>query len=955
MFSIFKTTKLYQVCHPNDIEKFKSVLSKSKPDIVYEYEPTTQLYPIFLCIKYNNITGVKLLLEKNNTKEHLRKLIYETRVSNNIEHYTPLIYACILNRLEIVKIILSYDNSIEYIGATATNYLQNFDALYFSLISEQIDEQIPLLLLQYIQPYSHFKIKYTEYYQHTSINPLFLACYYNKPLVAKKIIDYDINRYYDIRNIDAKYIDIYYNNTTILIQACKYKMVFLVEFLLKIFTDQYLKTKPEFILNPFFLEYTDKDGNTALIYCCKYPILDSYIELLLSINNTGRHIQIQNNDGINALMYCIENNNLEGVLNLLLISNSKEYINTPDSLGSTTLMYCAKTSNYQIMEILLSIDNSSTFIRKQDLNGFTALMYCKDIECIKLLLQNDPTSAHISIQNNLYQTVSDIFSNNNEILQLFTNVMSKDPPSKTINTTNNLTQFYSYLGNFDTTIIKNILNDDDVLSKIKKLDIFNAPTKIKHIKRIKLQDNRKSNLDYIIQLINANKGFYISSLVMASHTVFGGGPLKEFFFSIQQELKLIGSYRLLKKKRKDTNQPDMLKIIDNDLQIIRKQAVNIPIQLLENGIETQLFWNIIHLSDINVFNYNGENVSNDTAIIIDNEILYSLKKIPHDLFIYTDPNLLKKFCYFLLINGIKCFKDDNKIGIHLLNLFLDRNSSSDNTLAKYERQLKEINPSNVNSVQLMQNAIKQYQNSYSDHELLHSDNPSTNFFNDCIVSTDCDMRLREITKLIYYNFEINPLTIDAQGASYIISKLQESVETRNISNQSIKDLYIRFINSLQLLFQKDYNIVAEYLKLITGNANKPDKLTIIIADLNNAYNADNVSYAIHTCFNSIDIDILMFFDTTNFDTKKLKTLSQDIKSDLIKYYYYIIDTLKLKPLTELQLAQKIGLVLFYNDYFTTTTMSGGGSNKQNNYYYIILVLILIVVLLILKFCVIKKI
>ena len=159
----------------------------------------------------------------------------------------------------------------------------------------------------------------------------------------------------------------------------------------------------------------NNDGVTALIFASDNGH-HQVVELLLS---KDPDINIQNNNGVTALMFASANEHHQVVE--LLLSKDPD-INIQNNYGWTALMFGSRYGHHQVVILLLS---KYPDINIQDNNGETALTFASvngHHQVVKLLLSNDPD---INIQNNAGWTAL-MFASANGHHQVVEILLNKD-------------------------------------------------------------------------------------------------------------------------------------------------------------------------------------------------------------------------------------------------------------------------------------------------------------------------------------------------------------------------------------------------------------------------------------------------------------------------------------------------------------------------------------------------
>jgi hypothetical protein len=142
---------------------------------------------------------------------------------------------------------------------------------------------------------------------------------------------------------------------------------------------------PKMIENNFFLtkdiNLQNKDGMTALMYA----VLTSKKEIIKTLFNNNVNLDIQDNYGWTALMYAISSGHK--IIAKMLI-DAKADVNKKTNTGHTALMSAGSKSYTELLQILL---NAGANVNQRDNDGYTALMYTvikadcpKDIEVLLL-------------------------------------------------------------------------------------------------------------------------------------------------------------------------------------------------------------------------------------------------------------------------------------------------------------------------------------------------------------------------------------------------------------------------------------------------------------------------------------------------------------------------------------------------------------------------------------------
>ncbi len=731
-------------------------------------------------------------------------------------------------------------------------------------------------------------------------------------------------------------------------------------------------------------------------------ILDKDPDILFDLDRSFRPPLIK---------YVIEEN-IEIIELLLKKNSSKRHIHIRDFGGKTALMHSMYCKSDDICKLLLKFDSTQEHLEIKDIDNRTVLFYAvleKKFDRIKLLLNINESLIFIKNKDSTDQNVIDLcnstnFTEGSNIIKLFENeFMHKFKFNRYLTNNRNKNNEIIQIIN-DIKLILSENSDLDILLKLKKLNfdyIFNSEENRTKLIIRKVHMNFLYIYNLILSDINRNEinniNLYncrLASFILYNHRNFGGGPLAEYFNLIQETLKSIGNYRILKLKKKNTELKQKnnynakisniiktkinnviekeLKVITEEMDFIIENNKDIPKNLFENGIEPKVFWNIIHISNYNIFNYDNEfnTITNDTNINITPEILYALSNLPENFLLPDDPKFIQKFCFYLLINIFECKKknktqfeenqtqfEENDILISLINSFLEKDS---NELEKAKKQLKLLtdkenkNTNDNSKINILKNVIKEYNvslNTYCNNELI-TNNKFTDFYKSIVFSNTKVLQLLEITKLIILNLDIEPIQNTNEGSNFIIELYKNYIQTKNITDSDILNLFNKFVDALEILFNKtNYKIIQDFLKLITGLSNKPRDLKLLIG----YFDKHDRLFVIHTCFNRIDLNLLVFFNTENINTNIINP-TNDMKRNLNQYYIYLKETLQLKELNNQELAQKLGLLLFNNDYFLENSSKNnaqiknmetqnmnqiGGHNKTYNIEIVLLTIIII--------------
>ncbi len=828
----------------------KELLEKMSNKVFIKYIKT-YLEEIFYTTSYldfennNNVSNnflsiIKLLL--NRTSNNFIKTI---KLENN---NTLLIEAARKNTAVLSKLLLEFNSDSDYIQ------MQNYDgntALIYAILNR--NEKLIKLLLDKDPSSTHLKIKNND------------------------------------------------GNTAIIIAIRGYSM------------NHQTKMEPSIQIIQVLLNYIenieDVEANNSENFILKDIIELGYRELLqrtlnkisnlnyLYIKNKGNRTVLQD-----AICY---SSNYELIQLLVEKDPSLEHlgINCCGDEKKTSLILAAELNNINIVKILLNNNSSKKYIRSQDINGNTALIYASqnnNIELVKLLVNKDPKPEHILIRN---KDDMDALSFNPEIKIYLNEILSYKASNF-----KNYDIFQKYISvKSDKDILTDLKNFIETQSKNhERTDIDNIHLKFfsdlkpfinnydnnlqftYNIRPIVLnQDLIKKNkcLKLIIEKINENKTAYLFRLVVNTHANFGGGPLKEFFFRIQEELKLIGYYKILCKKIDFFESKKALNTeLVNTLSTLKTEKENIlsefsDIEDIIDELDNYTFWNIIHLSNFNVSNYTQYiPYLNDTNIILNPYIFYAMKDISIDFFKLNDSidettdenfnNIIINFCFLLLFNIFQCKKngntyENNESLLQLSNIFSDEKLKMFNKLETDEEK-------------------KEFKNDYMSLDVECENvfflKKNQDFIKSIIISNTITANyISEIYKIIKYNIDLEPISNDDEGIKLITDIIHHSN-----NNTRFPDLLSSFTEALVNAFNEENKYVRKFVRVMTGSENKPYKIEINLTKINPKKNKKREiyfpEYHIHTCFNKIDLSIEFFYH--------LKTDSEDTEDiENIQYLY----------------------------------------------------------------------
>ncbi len=683
------------------------------------------------------------------------------------------------------------------------------------------------------------------------------------------------------------------------------------------------ETSNKYLNKPLLLIIVDKLRTTTLSYIINWVI--EIVILILNYNPTLDYILKQDDNGNTALMLSILYNNFELFEILLKKYKNPSSIRIKNNKGETALIIAIKNNAKKFAEKLLLLDPTKEHIELTDIEGKTAMNYNRD-DFIEKLFYN--------ISNNIYKTpllpnyssyISIKDSNLKEIIELTIKDNAKNNQIR--NTIDLQMMFIRNLKKLTDTIDNNLdFNYTNLQINIYTIDketvIFNNCLKI------------------LINLINNSTDLF--RILLSNHTGFGGGQLKEFFYKIQEELKLIGYYKILCKKIKykrslnETNIDSITKL--KDMEEEKKQIlsdfsdIEEVIELLDNKI----FWYIIHLSNFNNNNYTQylpyNRYKNDTSIILDPYIFYAMKDLPK-IFQIDDMidekinedfnNILINFVFLLLINIFNCKKNEN-------TQIFDKNDTLLDLLNIYSNRYYKLSNDtlNNNTKIYMKNTMQSLEDN-CEHLFLSKD--SRNFVIS-IINSDINTNeyIMEILKIIKYNINFDLILNDTSGIKKIIELINES--KKELPNYTFTD---EFSNALTSIFNENNEYIGKFIRLITGTSNSPLKIEVILDKLNPMKTRTQEIYfkefSIQTCFNQIHLSIDFFYDIPIYDetSKNLLNKLYDLYSDTsTRNIQTVLDFLdnNFTKLSQDDLAKKITEKMLLPEL--NTYIHGGNNSKK---------------------------
>lgn len=261
--------------------------------------------------KESRISQIKLLLDKNNKEKKDKIIKLLIKYNKNLDFlYRLFKFSCMDNNLEIIKLILERnDFDVNYKDENG------FDIAVFAAKSSEIQELLLKKGLKFKERSNENKKEYLD-----SLELLIKENYEKSISLKSKLTDVSevllsrdveelkilISEYSDFSNINI--IDLIVKET-ILNKENPYSFEF-IELILK---------------NGANINWQNKDGNTALILCCKYKN-EKFVNLLLTY---GADKNKKNNNGSNALNFAFMMGS-EEIYNIL--KNHIEITNNPEKL-----------------------------------------------------------------------------------------------------------------------------------------------------------------------------------------------------------------------------------------------------------------------------------------------------------------------------------------------------------------------------------------------------------------------------------------------------------------------------------------------------------------------------------------------------------------------------------------------------------------------------------------------
>jgi len=201
----------------------------------------------------------------------------------------------------------------------------------------------------------------------------------------------------------------------------------------------------------------DKQDNSHKDTALMYAAYKGYTDIVKLLIENRANLNIQDENGLTALMWAIEKENNE--IAKLLINSDNIDLNKQDKNSLTALMWAIEKENNEIAKLLINSDGID--LNKQDKQALTALMWALgkgNNEIAKLLIDSD--SIDLDKQDKVGRTVLfyAIYQGNTEIVKL----LIKNRANLNIQDENLQTALIIAIAKRDSQIAKLLINSDGI-------------------------------------------------------------------------------------------------------------------------------------------------------------------------------------------------------------------------------------------------------------------------------------------------------------------------------------------------------------------------------------------------------------------------------------------------------------------------------------------------------------